>query len=428
MSAPIDPRDRRCASHAVDARPETAGIYRRTAHLPGRSHPGPARLDWPSMKQRIDLAVVATDLMGASRKSGGSGRLWWLCPFHPDRNPSFCVTPGRSEWRCFGCGKRGDAAALVMKLQNVTFPEAVRRLGSEWAAGGPRLAGGDWRVSGKCDPAASSTSDTYHASPVAQRAVRTSGLRPAEAASLVERGQERLWSREGLPYRRTLHLRGLTGATIWAARLGWTSGVTIPTGSEIRSFRASGLIIPWFEGDRLTMAKIRQPSGRKPKYVEAFRDGPGVYPSRAMVLAASPLIVVEGELDALLLGQELCGIANVITMGSASARSGLDLRWELAAATPIFAAHDADPAGDRAAGEWPAPAIRVKSPVGKDWTDARRAGVDLRRWWIEEVFSLNGPFASEERAAIRESDAGLTREAVEGTTEMRSSAIEESQR
>jgi hypothetical protein len=59
----------------------------------------------------------------------------------------------------------------------------------------------------------------------------------------------------------------------------------------------------------------------------------------------------------------------------------------------------------------PARARRVRSPAGKDWTDAYQAGIALRRWWIEEVFAER--FVREERAAIREFDGCLTREAAE---------------
>jgi hypothetical protein len=93
------------------------------------------------------------------------------------------------------------------------------------------------------------------------------------------------------------------------------------------------------------------------------------------------------------------------------------------AAPTWFIATDADDSGDRAAEDWPARARRVRptSPF-KDWTEARpgawrcsvsgtdaeascvvQPGIDLRRWWIEEVLPLDGPFAIEERAAIQES-------------------------
>ncbi len=420
MNAPRDSSDRRYSRDAVDSHHRREGTFGRAENLQGRRRPRQDQLDWPAMKSRIDLTRVVTGLLGHARKTGGSGRQWWLCPFHSDRNPSFCVTPGRSEWRCFGCGARGDAAALLMKIQNVTFPQAVRRLASEWGIGHPRVASGEWRPSGKCDPGAPPSAGIRQARPVTRLAspVTPQGLDRADAMALVTRGQERLWSPEGLPFRRALHLRGLTGETIRAARLGWTPGVTIPSRSEIRCFRASGLIVPWFDGDRLAMVKIRQPANRKPKYIEAFRDGPRVYPSLEMVRPGAPLILVEGELDALLLGQELGERAAVVTLGSASSRPDPDVRWTFLAALPIFAAHDADPAGDRAATSWDPQAVRARPPEpDKDWTDVHRRGRErIRGYWNDRLTpttEIPDEHDRQERAAILEFDAGLTREAAE---------------
>src|SRR5258708_5255633 len=79
------------------------------------------RIDWPTLRDRIDLAAITTGLLGPApgRRGERGRRLWWPCPFHDDKNPSFCVTPGKREWRCFGCSEHGDAAALVMRLQGV---------------------------------------------------------------------------------------------------------------------------------------------------------------------------------------------------------------------------------------------------------------------------------------------------------------------
>ena len=139
---------------------------------------------------------------------------------------------------------------------------------------------------------------------------------------LVEQATKRLWSPAGLRYRRWLHLRGLTNATIRAAGIGWTPGVTVPIRGEVRCFRAIGFVIPWFDSDRLAMVKVRQPSARKPNYVEAFRDGPSVYPSLSVVRPGRPLIVVEREIDALLLGQLLADVAVVVAVGSPSSPLG----------------------------------------------------------------------------------------------------------
>src|SRR5256885_915448 len=91
---------------------------------------GGGRIDWRTERDRIDLAAVATRLLGPApgRRGERGRRQWWRCPFHEDRNPSFCVDPGRGRWHCFGCGASGDAASLVMRLEGVGFPEAVVRL------------------------------------------------------------------------------------------------------------------------------------------------------------------------------------------------------------------------------------------------------------------------------------------------------------
>src|SRR4051794_26288047 len=88
------------------------------------------RIDWRMERDRIDLAEVATGLLGdpVGRRGERGRKLWWSCPFHEDANPSFCVDPGKPWWKCFGCGEKGDAASLIMRLERVAFPEALTRL------------------------------------------------------------------------------------------------------------------------------------------------------------------------------------------------------------------------------------------------------------------------------------------------------------
>jgi hypothetical protein len=229
-----------------------------------------------------------------------------------------------------------------------------------------------------------------------------------EALALVEAAEQRLWLPEGAEALAYLRGRGLTDTTIRRAHLGWVAKVMLPTADGARFWRATGIVIPWWDRDRLVLVKIRQPEGRVPKYVEAFRDRPRIYPGPEAIRPGKPLIVCEGEFDALLLGQELGELASVITLGSASARPGPDILGLMLAAPVWYLATDADGAGDKAAAGWPARARRVRPPAPhKDWGEATQAGIDVRRWWIEEAFPLDGPFAIEERAAIQEHDGGL---------------------
>lgn len=51
-----------------------------------------------------------------------------LCPFHSENTPSFSVNPEMGIFKCFGCGAGGDVFQFVMRVEGMSFPEAVRTL------------------------------------------------------------------------------------------------------------------------------------------------------------------------------------------------------------------------------------------------------------------------------------------------------------
>jgi len=208
-----------------------------------------------------------------------------------------------------------------------------------------------------------------------------------EASSLVIEAADRLWKPEGTEALAYLYGRGLADETIRAARLGWTPRVMVPTRDGDRCYPARGVVIPWFDRDRLALVKIRDPDAPKPKrYKEAFRDRPGIYPCPEAIRSGWPLIIGEGELDALLLGQELRDLAAVVTLGPSSNRPDAGVIGRMLCAPVRLIALDADKAGDKAAAEWPARAIRVRPPEPfNDWTEAAQAGIDLRCWWLPRL-------------------------------------------
>jgi DNA primase len=342
------------------------------------------RLDLPVIKDRTDLATVATDLFGQPAKRQGR-RLLWLCPFHDDHHPSLDVDLKFQSWRCWSCGAKGDAIELAMRIKGMTFPEAVRFLADRFGVGIASV--GNAHHAQTLRPLPSPTAATKPARAAATPSERSSGLPLEEAWSLVTDAAPRLWKPEGRKALDYLRGRCLTDEAIHAARIGWAPRAA---GAP---WKPPGVVIPWFDGDRLALVKIRPPDEwrkrfpvdrRPPKYVEAFRDRPSLYPGPEAIRQSRAVVITEGELDQLLLAQELRDLVAVVTLGSAAMRPGTFILTRLLAAPVWFIALDADEAGDRGASEWPARARRVRPPGGcKDWTEAVQGGVNLTLWWRE---------------------------------------------
>lgn len=55
-----------------------------------------------------------------------------LCPFHQEKTPSFTVSPAKGLFKCFGCGKGGDAARFIMEHEHMSYPEALKWLANKY--------------------------------------------------------------------------------------------------------------------------------------------------------------------------------------------------------------------------------------------------------------------------------------------------------
>lgn len=78
------------------------------------------------IRERAPILEVVSDYVSL-RKSGANYQ--GLCPFHGEKTPSFNVNPARGIFHCFGCGVGGNAITFVMKMEGLSFPEAVKFLG-----------------------------------------------------------------------------------------------------------------------------------------------------------------------------------------------------------------------------------------------------------------------------------------------------------
>ena len=77
------------------------------------------------LKSRVNIVDVVAGVV-ALRKAGASFK--GLCPFHNEKTPSFHVSPDRGLYKCFGCGKGGDAISFVMETEHLGFTEAAETL------------------------------------------------------------------------------------------------------------------------------------------------------------------------------------------------------------------------------------------------------------------------------------------------------------
>jgi DNA primase len=77
-----------------------------------------------TVKQQADIVRIVGDYI--KLKKAGAQNYSGLCPFHGEKTPSFSVHATRQFYHCFGCGVSGDVFSFVQKIENITFPEAVR--------------------------------------------------------------------------------------------------------------------------------------------------------------------------------------------------------------------------------------------------------------------------------------------------------------
>lgn len=78
---------------------------------------------------RILAAVPIEDLVGDYVRLTKRGSNYiGLCPFHSEKTPSFNVSPSRGIYKCFGCGKGGNAVSFLMEIEQLNFIDAIKRL------------------------------------------------------------------------------------------------------------------------------------------------------------------------------------------------------------------------------------------------------------------------------------------------------------
>jgi len=77
------------------------------------------------IREGNDIVGVVSQYVHLTAKSG---RHFGLCPFHREKTPSFSVSEDTQFYHCFGCGESGNVYTFIQKIENYSFPEAVKYL------------------------------------------------------------------------------------------------------------------------------------------------------------------------------------------------------------------------------------------------------------------------------------------------------------
>lgn len=324
------------------------------------------------------LDLVPTRLKRVAGTGGGEHH--GPCPRCGGRD-RFAVqpnAPGGGRWSCRQCSPRwGDAVALVMWLEGLDFRAALEHLGLE---GSPPQ-----RPTRPTRPARQPQREGPRAGTLRADYACNDPAWQAAAEDFVSRGMDTLHSPQGERARDYLEGRGLGEHIVAAAGLGLNDEDQHQQWGPLRVWLPRGIIIPWHrDGEGYWKINIRRPAG-DPKYIQAAGGGNALYWSHT-VGSSSTVLLVEGELDALLVRTECpvmlrAGLSTVATGSTAGARV---LRWvaRLAIAREVLVAMDADEAGDAAAEWWlqALPNARRLRPLAHDVGEMYGLGMSVEEW------------------------------------------------
>ena len=306
------------------------------------------------------LDHVPTKLRWQARTNGGeyAGPCPWC-----GGNDRFRVWPrsgAHGRYWCRQCGRSGDAIRLVRELRHMSFAEACRYL------------------------------DIARPQPVPRPAARPASLTAPpkvwqdRAWQYAEAAIARLWSDQGIRARRWLRGRGLSEETMQLSMLGYhPRDVREPAAAwgldrEGDIFIPRGITIPWVIDSELWRFNVRRPAGT-PRYMGPAGSSNGLY-NVADINAGHPVVLVEGEIDALSVMQAT-GIPAVATGSASGSRRR---RWvlELMKASIVLIAFDSDEAGETASAFWyeALPDSRRLRPYRDDVNQMLQDGIDLKRW------------------------------------------------
>jgi len=306
-----------------------------------------------AVRDRISLVDVVSAYV--SLKRTGRNHLG-LCPFHNEKTPSFTVSDDRGFFHCFGCGAGGTVFNFLMRIERISFPEAVEQLAKRAGVALPERAGDD-----RADKLRTALFDVNAKAEQYFRYVFQQESGAAARAYVERRGV-----RADMLERYALGFAPASGSALstWLQRQGIAPALAVQAGVLAER---DGRVFDRFRGR--VMFPIRDRRGRviafggrtlgddQPKYLNSpespvFHKGEGLYglvEARDAIRAADRVVLVEGYMDALMLVQEGVPYA-AATLGTALGPAQLRLVRAIAGEeAALFFLFDGDRAGRAAA-------------------------------------------------------------------------------
>ena len=308
--------------------------------------------DIGAVRAATDFVAVASEHLGLRRV----GSRWvGLCPFHPERTPSFSLNAELGFYYCFGCGAKGDVITFVREMEHLDFVEAVEKLAAR--AGitlryDNQAASHDHQRRSRIHETLDQAIAWYH-----QRLLLAPDAARARSYLRRERGYDGTlvrryllgWAPEG--WDELIRSLGVPQRALVDAGL-----ATVDEAGRYTDFFRGRVLFPIYEaGGRPVGAGGRLlPAGRGPKYkntsatpvYDKSRVLYGLNWAKKAVVDTGRVVVCEGYTD--VIGLQQAGIdESVATCGTALADGHIRLLTNFA--RRIVLAYDADAAGQAAA-------------------------------------------------------------------------------
>ncbi len=310
------------------------------------------------IKGRIKIDEVVGEFVKLKRRGAN---LMGNCPFHHEKTPSFTVSPAKELYKCFGCGKSGNAITFVMEHEKLAYPDALR-----WLANFYKIEIQETQISDAQKQQIATTDSLFIINSFAQKFFSDRLHNHPDGQAIA------------LSY---LHQRGFNDATISKFQLGYNPTLRNELANQLIANQFNKDLLPrtglvvlrneneWVDNYRGRIifpihnhsgkiigfgARVIGKADKAPKYINTPENELyvkskvlyGSYFARQAIDKADECLLVEGYTDVISLSQ--AGVENVVASGGTSLTTD-QLRLIKKYTNHLTIIYDGDSAGVKAA-------------------------------------------------------------------------------